>query len=98
MCIRDSFYVVGDLRLAQQVRVEHAVLHGEVNRQPVGGQHAEARAEVEGQPVVAGKVHTSNAPQDIETAVHGGVATEKDLSLIHISEPTRLLSISYAVF
>eukprot|EP00658_Telonema_sp_P-2_P015453 TRINITY_DN15941_c0_g1_i3.p1 TRINITY_DN15941_c0_g1~~TRINITY_DN15941_c0_g1_i3.p1 ORF type:complete len:113 (+),score=24.66 TRINITY_DN15941_c0_g1_i3:105-443(+) len=31
------------------------------------------------------------------STVHGE-ATEDDLSLIHISEPTRLLSISYAVF
>src|SRR5678815_5137316 len=30
--------------------------------------------------------------------VHRGVLSPKVLSLIHISEPTRLLSISYAVF
>src|SRR5678816_619229 len=29
---------------------------------------------------------------------HGGLLVARHLSLIHISEPTRLLSISYAVF
>src|SRR5436190_15239015 len=49
-------------------------------RQPVGGQNAEARAEVDRQPAVTGEVHASNATQNIETTVHGGVATEKDLA------------------
>ncbi len=48
--------------------------------QPVGRQHAETRAEVERQPVVTGEVHAAYACQDIETTVHGGVATEKDLA------------------
>src|SRR5688572_9619455 len=48
--------------------------------QPVGGQYAVTRAEVDGQPVVSGEVHASNATQYIETAVHGGPATEKDLA------------------
>src|SRR5678816_923584 len=33
-----------------------------------------------------------------DTAAHNYLQYELDLSLIHISEPTRLLSISYAVF
>src|SRR5262245_61849869 len=49
-------------------------------RQPVGGQHAETRAEVESQPVVAGELHAPDPTHHIETTVHGGVATEKDLA------------------
>eukprot|EP00658_Telonema_sp_P-2_P018482 TRINITY_DN17251_c0_g1_i5.p1 TRINITY_DN17251_c0_g1~~TRINITY_DN17251_c0_g1_i5.p1 ORF type:complete len:144 (+),score=11.13 TRINITY_DN17251_c0_g1_i5:524-955(+) len=34
----------------------------------------------------------------IQAAMAGSIDRNRDLSLIHISEPTRLLSISYAVF
>src|SRR5688572_13604562 len=48
--------------------------------QPVGRQHAEARAQVEGQPVVAGELHATDPAHHVETTVHGEIATEKYLA------------------
>src|SRR5678815_25338 len=41
---------------------------------------------------------TAHRPSHGTTAAFGSMRTMYSLSLIHISEPTRLLSISYAVF
>ena len=46
-------------------------------------------------------VHLNERPEDVETATEGKtpcIVGETDLSLIHISEPTRRRGISYAVF
>ena len=65
---------------------------------------AVAEALAAGHPVVALEstliTHGMPYPPNVTmaTAVEGIVRAKQDLSLINISEPTRLLSISYAVF
>src|SRR5882672_7810932 len=44
--------------------------------QPVGRQHAESRAEIDRQPIVAGELDATDAYQRIKTTVHGEIATE----------------------
>src|SRR5262249_53442796 len=73
-------YVVGDLGLAEEVGVEHPVLHSQRDRQPVGWQHAVTRAEIQRQPVVAGELHAANAAQQVKATVHGELATKKYLA------------------
>eukprot|EP00658_Telonema_sp_P-2_P026299 TRINITY_DN20609_c0_g1_i1.p1 TRINITY_DN20609_c0_g1~~TRINITY_DN20609_c0_g1_i1.p1 ORF type:complete len:203 (-),score=46.68 TRINITY_DN20609_c0_g1_i1:62-670(-) len=49
-------------------------------------------------PRSGGGVHSSTVDDRNTDSAMGGTLTVYSLSLIHISEPTRLLSISYAVF
>src|SRR5262245_31534371 len=51
-----------------------------MNRQPVGRQHAVARAEVDRQPLISGEFDAADATQQIETTVHGELATDEDLA------------------
>src|SRR5678816_4879850 len=47
---------------------------------------------------VLGIGRTEMSSEDFRGKMREAASKSKDLSLIHISEPTRLLSISYAVF
>src|SRR3954465_4099342 len=51
-----------------------------MNREPIGRQDAVSRAQVDRQPIVAGELHATDATQQVETTVHGELATEKDLA------------------
>src|SRR5678816_2470158 len=81
-----SYFRRGDLLVLNNTRVFPARLLG--RRVPSGGA---VECLLIGIPPA-----NRQLPNDLDTKQSGG--RESELSLIHISEPTRLLSISYAVF
>src|SRR5262249_11588732 len=74
------FYIVGELGDAQQIRPEHAILHLNVDREPVGRQYPIAAPEVHRETIVAGELRSTNAPQKIEGARQGSAATDEGLA------------------
>src|ERR1700722_4132526 len=72
--------VVGELRGAQEVGLEHAILHCDVDREPVGRQHPVAGTEIHRKLLVAGEVDTANTADDIESTGQGESTTEKGLA------------------
>src|SRR5262249_40139936 len=74
------FHIVGELRHAQQVRPEHAILYLDVNREPVRGQPLEPAAKVPREAVVVRKLGGTNPADKIERARQGATATDKGLA------------------
>src|SRR5882724_2819934 len=74
------FHVVGELGHAQQVSAEHAILHLDVDREPVRGQHPVAAAEVHREVIVACELGAADATQKIEGARHGAAPTDEGLA------------------
>src|SRR4051794_7786246 len=74
------FHVVGQLGHAQQVGAEHAVLHLDVDRQPIRRQHAVAATEVHRKAVVARELRGTDAAEKIESSRQGVTATNKGLA------------------
>src|SRR2546423_14328768 len=75
-----GFHVVGELGHAQQVSAEHAVLHLDVNREPIRGQYPVAAAEVHREAVVARELGAADAAQKVERARHGAAPTDEGLA------------------
>src|SRR6187402_571583 len=72
--------VVGELVLAEQVRLEDDVLHIDVNRQPVRRQNAISGAEIHGETLVSREFRAADAAQQVQRTVHGEVATDIHLA------------------
>src|SRR5678816_1508583 len=94
---------IGILALQGDVR-EHATALGEVGAEPVEVRLPRDLVGLDGLILPGGESTTMRKLIDlyglrepIQALAHGGAALYGTLSLIHISEPTRLLSISYAV-
>src|SRR5579871_6284749 len=74
------FHVVGELRHSQQVGPEHAILHLDVDRDPVGRQDTVAGTEVHGEAIVARELGAADSAHQIESARQGDASTEKGLA------------------
>ncbi len=68
------------LLVAEQIAVEHAVPHIEVQRQPVDRQHPVAGSEADGEEVVPGKLRVAHARDRVQRAVECPVAPDKRLA------------------
>src|ERR1700742_2698368 len=63
--------VVGELRGAQEVGLEHAVLHCDVDREPIGRQHPVAGPEIHRELLVAGEIGAADTAENVESARQG---------------------------
>src|SRR6267378_383470 len=71
------FEVVGELGGAQQARLEHAVLHRDVQRQPVCRYDTVAGAKVHRELRIPGEIGAADAAEEIESARHGDATTDE---------------------
>src|SRR6478736_4968185 len=79
-CAEMGHEVVGELVLAEQIRLEDDVLHIDVNRQPVRRQIALPGAEIHRETLVSREFRAADAAQQIQGTVHGEVATDIHLA------------------
>eukprot|EP00658_Telonema_sp_P-2_P053031 TRINITY_DN41424_c0_g1_i1.p1 TRINITY_DN41424_c0_g1~~TRINITY_DN41424_c0_g1_i1.p1 ORF type:complete len:106 (+),score=25.20 TRINITY_DN41424_c0_g1_i1:87-404(+) len=94
MCIRDRHIELS--RTTCMKRIDE----NEANKQRMMSKSAAAKQQVKRAPSSSARVASKQPSMFSVNAVplSHKIGRQKDLSLIHISEPTRLLSISYAVF
>src|ERR1700722_10445020 len=69
--------VVGELRGAEQVGLEHAILHRDVDREPIGRQHPVAGSEIHRKLLVTGEIDTADTAEEIESTGQSVATTDK---------------------
>src|ERR1700678_2930497 len=72
--------VVGELRGAQEVGLKHAILHCDVDREPVRWQHPVACPEIHRELLVAGEIDTADTAEEIKSTGQGESTTDKGLA------------------
>src|SRR6185437_5243319 len=72
--------VARELADSEQVGVEHAILHRDVHRDPIGRQHLVSGPEVHRELLVSAELGAAESGEHVERAPQGEVATEEDLA------------------
>src|SRR6185437_10117482 len=76
MCLE----VARELADSEQIGVEHAILHRDVHRDPVGRQHLVSGSEIDRELLVSAELCSAEPSEHEERAAHGEIATEEDLA------------------